>query len=184
MYSAKITEDDKKQIYLWAASGVGYTEIVRLLDNRISKQRVHQLCRRKGIDATAKKKSNTEAAKKEWLLKYLSKFFDGKPVIVDADILNEMVYRYSQKKRDPDFLVAFEDIEWNLTCPILGIPLDYTTQGPRQENSPSFDRIDSNLGYVKGNVCIISWRANRIKNDGSAEEHRLISNYMFKRGVK
>lgn len=66
---------------------------------------------------------------------------------------------------------------WPEYCPILGIKLDYETNG-RQENSPSFDRLDPTKGYISGNVQIISWRANRIKNDGSAEEHQKIANYL------
>lgn len=47
-------------------------------------------------------------------------------------------------------------------CPILGIPLVRAT-GVHTENSPTLDRVDTEKGYVKGNVCIISFRANRMK---------------------
>jgi len=73
--------------------------------------------------------------------------------------------------------IDFSDIIWNEECPILGIILDYNAHSI-QENSPSFDQIDAGLGYVKGNVHIISWRANRIKNNGTAQEHRQIANYL------
>lgn len=67
-------------------------------------------------------------------------------------------------------------------CPVLGINLrkDNKTQ---QDDSPSLDRIDPSLGYVKGNICVISWRANNIKSFGTSEEHRKIADYMdsFKR---
>lgn len=73
--------------------------------------------------------------------------------------------------------IEFGDIVWPSQCPILGTELDYFAECA-QENSPSFDRIDSNLGYVKGNVIIVSWRANRIKNNGTAEEHFKIATYL------
>lgn len=73
--------------------------------------------------------------------------------------------------------IAFSDIVWNDVCPILGIQLDYFAHCV-QENSPSFDQIDAGLGYVKGNVHIISWRANRIKNNGTSQEHRQIADYL------
>ena len=59
-------------------------------------------------------------------------------------------------------------------CPVLGIPLDGSTKG----NYPSLDRIIPNLGYIKGNVCFISTRANLLKNDASIEEVKLILQYM------
>jgi hypothetical protein len=67
------------------------------------------------------------------------------------------------------------------TCPILGIPLDYSFgKGVRTENSPSIDQIIPGAGYIPGNVIVISWRANRIKNDGSPEEHLKIYEFYSK----
>ena len=64
-------------------------------------------------------------------------------------------------------------------CPILGIPLEWsalrnngTTALP---NSPSLDRIDPERGYVKGNVWIISYRANMIKSNATHEELKLVT---------
>lgn len=59
------------------------------------------------------------------------------------------------------------------TCPVLGIPLRFGKQGDEpgwRDNSPSVDRIIPSVGYVKGNVIVISYRANRIKNDATIEE--------------
>ncbi|MHB8563307.1 MAG: hypothetical protein ACYDDA_05035 [Acidiferrobacteraceae bacterium] len=55
------------------------------------------------------------------------------------------------------------------TCPLLGIALE-RKPGVQAGSTPSLDRIDSSLGYVKGNVWVISWRANHIKTDASLEE--------------
>lgn len=85
--------------------------------------------------------------------------------------------KYNAERTGYTWGVEFGDIEWPTHCPILGLELNYFAEF-RQENSVSFDRIDSNIGYEKGNIQILSWRANRIKNDGSAEEHRLIANYL------
>jgi hypothetical protein len=40
------------------------------------------------------------------------------------------------------------------------------------------DRIIPEEGYVAGNVNVVSYRANRIKNDGTAEEHLKIADWM------
>lgn len=64
-------------------------------------------------------------------------------------------------------------------CPILGIPLGSMAGGRGQvDDSPSLDRINPLLGYVKGNVAVISMRANVIKNCGTAEEHRKIADWI------
>lgn len=40
--------------------------------------------------------------------------------------------------------------------------------------SPSLDRIDSSKGYVKGNVRVISKRANQLKNNATVEEMEMV----------
>lgn len=78
------------------------------------------------------------------------------------------------KKRGTQFDVDFSDISIPTHCPLLGVELVYSGEGMHCPNSASIDRIDSKLGYVKGNVWIISRRANVIKNDASLDELRMI----------
>jgi hypothetical protein len=53
------------------------------------------------------------------------------------------------------------------TCPILGMKLSWGSLGDAyvKNNSPSLDKIIPEYGYIKGNVCIISYLANKIKQD-------------------
>lgn len=54
-------------------------------------------------------------------------------------------------------------------CPVFGTP--FVWYGKKLNAfSPSLDRIRPELGYVRGNVVVISQRANAIKSDASAEE--------------
>jgi hypothetical protein len=85
--------------------------------------------------------------------------------------------KYHAKRIGWEWSIEFQDIVWNTHCPILGVELDYFSESIK-ENSPSFDQIDAGKGYVAGNVHIISWRANRIKNNGTSEEHRKIADYL------
>ena len=71
-----------------------------------------------------------------------------------------------------------EDIIFPDVCPILGIPLSLNNDGKRKDSTPSLDRVKPSKGYVKGNVKVISWRANRLKNDASLEELEKIVQYM------
>src|SRR6266852_3115250 len=56
-------------------------------------------------------------------------------------------------------------------CPILGIQLHYggNGKGRQDDNSATIDRIDNARGYIRDNVLICSWRANRIKSDETAD---------------
>ena len=72
-----------------------------------------------------------------------------------------------------DFNIDVSDIVIPELCPLLGIRL--TKKGlPNCRTGPSLDRKDSSKGYVKGNVWIISTRANTIKNDATLEELKMI----------
>lgn len=82
------------------------------------------------------------------------------------------------------FNIEFEDLVWPDVCPVLGLPLDYRAladkRGPassRRERVPSIDRIDSSRGYEKENVVVVSWRANRLKNNAAIEELRQLSDF-------
>lgn len=68
-----------------------------------------------------------------------------------------------------DFNIDLEDIIIPEICPVLGIPM----------TSPSLDRKNNDLGYVKGNVFVISKRANVLKNDANIAEIRAILAYML-----
>lgn len=85
----------------------------------------------------------------------------------------------SAKRRGIPFNLTLTDLN-NLTfpisCPVLGIPLKYN-RGMLQDNSYSIDRIDSTKGYEIENILVISWKANRLKNNASQEELSKISKF-------
>jgi hypothetical protein len=76
------------------------------------------------------------------------------------------------KRRNIPFNLEISDLIIPTHCPILGIKLEIGVKG-NYFNSPSVDRIDNTLGYVKGNVAIISCKANSMKNSASKEEMKL-----------
>lgn len=70
-----------------------------------------------------------------------------------------------------EFNIEISDIIIPEYCPYLKIKLDMVNGAKgRQDNAPSIDRIDSTRGYVKGNIEIISDKANRMKNNATARE--------------
>lgn len=54
-------------------------------------------------------------------------------------------------------------------CPVLGVKLNYESAF-LADNSPSLDRFQPDLGYVRGNLYIMSFRANRLKMDATPNE--------------
>lgn len=60
-------------------------------------------------------------------------------------------------------------------CPVLGIAIVANSKAGPLDSSPSIDRINRSRGYVKGNVRIISNRANRLRSDGAAAELMLVA---------
>lgn len=81
------------------------------------------------------------------------------------------------KKQGIPFNIEETDIVIPDVCPVLGLPLTKSIGKPTC-NSPSVDKIIPDLGYVKGNVKVISYRANRLKNDASLAELRAITAYV------
>lgn len=83
----------------------------------------------------------------------------------------------SAKTRGFEHNIKVEDIIIPTHCPVLGLELK--PKG-RDENSMTLDRIDTNKGYVKGNIAVISWKANKLKSNGTVEEFEKILSYMKK----
>lgn len=85
------------------------------------------------------------------------------------------------KKQNIPFDLTLDDLVIPTHCPIFGIPLSFgvkTSNVFRDKrgqvtvpmDSPSVDRIVPEKGYVKGNIVVISYRANLIKTNASVSE--------------
>ena len=79
------------------------------------------------------------------------------------------------KRKNLEFNIDISDVIIPKVCPVLGINIIEDLQGRNTHNSPSIDRIDNTGGYTKGNVRVISHRANQLKVDATAAEMRLIT---------
>lgn len=101
------------------------------------------------------------------------------------------IYRDRDKKNDPrkmlwyaaksratkrrvPFSITLDDIVISERCVVLGIPLDYRDRN----HAPSLDEIVPGKGYVKGNIAVISGRANRLKGDGTISDIQAIAAYI------
>jgi len=85
--------------------------------------------------------------------------------------------RKRAKQKGIPFDIMEDDFDLPKKCPVFKSVLQYGLT-KQTDNSPTLDRIVPSLGYVKGNVRVISWRANRIKSDATLNEIRQVANYM------
>lgn len=77
--------------------------------------------------------------------------------------------KYRAEQRGIEFNIELEDIVIPDKCPILECEFVYGTSS-NYDYSPSLDRIDNSKGYIKGNVQVISTKANKMKNSATTEE--------------
>lgn len=77
------------------------------------------------------------------------------------------IKKRAREKKIPCTITVY-DIDIPETCPYLGLAL--TGQTSKEDNTPSIDRIIPALGYIPGNVEVISTLANRMKNSATPEQ--------------
>lgn len=86
-----------------------------------------------------------------------------------------------------DFNLTQEYLESIATdeCPIFKIKFEWGIsgmgKGKHRDNTPTLDRIIPEKGYVVGNVAFLSHRANRIKDEGSMQEHYAIADWIWEK---
>ena len=76
--------------------------------------------------------------------------------------------RTRAKREELNFNLDISDIIIPEYCPILKIPL-FKGVGKPVHNSPTLDKINNELGYIKGNIRVISYRANTMKSNCTIE---------------
>ena len=82
--------------------------------------------------------------------------------------------KHRAKRKCLEFDIEKEDIIIPEKCPVFGTPLNFD----HKNNVPTLDRIDPNKGYIKNNIKVISFKANRLKNNGTIEDFKKIIFYM------
>lgn len=65
-------------------------------------------------------------------------------------------------------------------CPVLGMKLVWPRKLVRRRpaNLPSIDRVNPRRGYVRGNVRVISFRANLLKRNATLDELKALVRYV------
>ena len=97
------------------------------------------------------------------------------------DIRKTMISNSKQrsKKLNLPHNIELEDLTIPEFCSILGIQLKVGDDSSKPY-SPSLDRIDSGLGYIKGNIQIISHLANTMKSSATPEQLIKFADWIYK----
>jgi hypothetical protein len=85
--------------------------------------------------------------------------------------------RARAKKFGVKFEITLVDVVVPELCPVTQVKLQFT-RGRVTAASPSLDRVDNRLGYVRGNVRVISYKANTYKGDMTPEEIERLARYV------
>jgi hypothetical protein len=81
------------------------------------------------------------------------------------------------KKNGKPFTIIRTDVVIPEFCPVLGIRLE-KGKGKVCDTSPSLDCIVPELGYVPGNIAVMSFRANTIKQNATVAELDAVSAWL------
>lgn len=150
-----------------------------LTDEQKAAKREYDIRRRAGYASRKKELEQApdrKLARTEWLRGRRTK-----PQIALALLVANAKYR--AKRRGIEFTITPADIEMPAKCPVLGIDIEHGNSDQSltaRDCAPSLDRRDNQKGYLPGNVRVISWRANRLKNDATVEELEAVLRYMKK----
>jgi hypothetical protein len=89
------------------------------------------------------------------------------------------------KKDNVPFTITVQDILEMIgdgKCPVFGTPYKLASRKQCDE-SATLDKFIPELGYTKDNCAVISWRANDLKRDATAEELLRVTRWMYQQAT-
>lgn len=94
--------------------------------------------------------------------------------------------RHRAKKANLPFNITVDDIHIPDACPVLGIELQFNRggRGHARDTSPSLDKVLPKLGYVRGNILVVSNRANTLKSNATVTELQALARFYSKHMIE
>ena len=127
------------------------------------------------------------AVKKKYKKEYNKKYYqENKDYFKEYSIKKPWVAmtRDAKSRTNLPFNITSEYVKsiWpeDNTCPALDIKFKQGTEGSPVDSSPSLDRIIPKLGYIKGNVQIVSHLANKIMNNATPDQVMAVAKHYKK----
>lgn len=103
------------------------------------------------------------------------RYFEKYKRVKEEEILSNC--RQRAKNYNIPFNLELSDIVIPKYCPVFGIEIR-KNEIHKSNHSPSIDRIIPEKGYIKGNICIISDKANRLKSNMTIQDIEKLLNYI------
>ncbi len=85
--------------------------------------------------------------------------------------------RKNARARGLAFEITEDDLSWPTHCPVFGMELHYPGRFRNDPAGLSLDRINSYLPYIKGNVIVVSFRANELKRNATVTELKALADF-------
>lgn len=142
--------------------------------NKASKDGLQNRCKECDKAYQAERRKNNKESLLEYARNYQAKRRENFDYRLQM-LLNTSKQRAEAKGREHN--ITLQDIKdlypVDGKCPVFGFDLQFNSAGFR-ETSPSIDRINSNKGYTRDNIQIISWKANRLKAYATIEDLEIL----------
>jgi hypothetical protein len=152
-------------------------------DPVINRQKANEW-RLKNLDKHREDNRRWMAAKRQRLGRH-ARAIEGRRA-KERDPLGHLLRIAEKRARDQNipFAITREDVTMPDKCPVFGTAWEWGVgkMGWRNRYAPSLDKVKPRLGYVPGNVRVISTRANHLKNNASVSEIRAVLAYMEREG--
>jgi len=159
----------------------GHTNVCRECQNTYLRE-----YKRGNQDYLAKRREHYDKVYREQHNAGITKSKKKNPLRFKCRMLKNGMKQRSIKKGfefDSDYFTTeylMELIQNNPYCQCCGkkLNLDYKEDWHFCDDSPSMDRVNSDKGYVRGNVALLCWGCNRRKQDSTPEYLRMIANFI------
>jgi len=109
----------------------------------------------------------------EWRDKRIVTLLSWRHQNIEAYLLQRA--KGNAKSRGLEFAIDEEDIIVPEVCPVFSTEFVYGT-----EYAASIDRIDNSMGYIPGNIQVISRKANTMKANATKEELERFAKWLIK----
>lgn len=136
-------------------------------NNKNSKDGKHAWCKICGVEAQREFRKNNPEYHRSW------KTGKGR-----KKVMLTQAKRRAAKQGVP-FDLTESDFEIPEVCPILGMTIVVNTGIPGP-NSAALDKIVPELGYVAGNVQVLSMQANMMKSYANTQQLLMFADWIYK----